>query len=252
VAGRTNHRSQPGSKPWTLAAILLDGYTMRLLIYFISLVLLTGCSDKAKPENIAIGNYSFTFPHDFDLNEETGIDSYVGKIKGDSIEFAFDYGRYSDSFTETTQEYLDNKFWLHEAGYRFLKEGITYDINNYPKVELLHLRQATKDDSTEFKNVDFVATCKHDSLTFDYPIFLPDKIKRYIIKIDTIQNHLRKIIIAKDPLKGLTGIYLKDLKGSTELSNNTLALSMATRRLTKAQQDTVLKVFSTVRIVDPK
>lgn len=225
---------------------------MRLLTYFIFLGLFAGCSDKTKYKNITIRNYSFNFPHDFDLNKETGTDSYVGKIKGDSIVFGYDFGYYSDSFTETAQQYIDSKFWLHDVGVRFLKEGITYDNNNYPKVELTNLRQATKDDSTKFKNVDFVATCKHDSLTFEYAILLPDNIKRYIIKVDTVQNHLRKIIIAKDPLKGLTGIYLKELKGFNESLNSTLALSMVAQGLTKAQQDIVLKIFSTVRITAQK
>ena len=164
----------------------------------------------------------------------------------------FDFGYYSDPLVESQQECLDKQFWLNDAAVRFMKEGITYDKNNSPKIELISLRPATLQDTTKFKGADFIATCKHDSLIFYYPVTLPDKTKEHFIKVDTIQNHLRKIIIAKDPKKGITGIYLKDLKSFNESINNYAALSMATSNLTKQQQDTVLKIFSTIRFVVKK
>src|SRR5688572_20663442 len=225
---------------------------MRKFIYFVLFSFLLGCSDKTKPKTITIGDYSFDFPADFKLIKEKGIDSYVGKIKGDSMWLGFDYGYYSDPLVESSQEYLEKKFWISDGGIQFMKEGITYDNNNYPKVELLSLRPTTLSDTIKFNGADFIATCKHDSLIFDYPVKLPDKTKEHFIHVDTIQNHMRKIIIAKDPKNGLTGIYLKDLKGFNESINSYLALSMATSDLTKQQQDSVLKIFSSVRFIDKK
>ena len=48
------------------------------------------------------------FSSDFELVTENGIDSYVGKIKGDSMCFSFDFGYYSSDFEQTSQEYLEN------------------------------------------------------------------------------------------------------------------------------------------------
>lgn len=208
--------------------------------------------DKAAKNVIVIGTYSFEFPNGFKLIKEKGQDSYVGKIKGDSITFDFDYGYYSDPLVQTQQEFLKDSFWLIHAGDWFMKEGITYDENNSPKVEFLNLRPATTKDRIEFNDADFIAVCKHDSLVFDYPITIPDDIKQHFVNVDTIQNHFRKIVTAKDPTKGLTGIYLKDLNSFNESINSFLALSMVTSKLSKRQQDEVLKIFSTVHFVDKK
>ena len=215
------------------------------------LILLTlcglSCFDKTAKNVIIIGTYSFEFPNDFKLIKEKGQDSYVGKIKGDSITLDFDYGYYSDPLVQTQQEFLKDSFWLIHAGDQFMKEGITYDENNSPKVEFLNLRPATTKDRTKFNDADFIAVCKHDSLVFDYPVTIPDDIKQHFVKVDTIQNRFRKIAIAKNPEKGLTGIYLKDLNSFNESINSSLALSMATSTLSKKQQATGLKIFSPVR-----
>jgi len=146
---------------------------MRQTIVFILTFFLLGCSDKTSHKTITIGEYAFDFPNDFHQIEEEGIDSYVGKIKGDGIGFGFDYGYYSNRLVETEQEYIDKKYWLQNAEYQFMKTGISYDNNNRPKTELINVRQATNSDDVKFKNVDFIAICKHDTIVFEYPITFP-------------------------------------------------------------------------------
>ena len=225
---------------------------MRLYLLLFSVLSFTGCSDNAQSRTITIGEYAFMFPNNFRKLEEQGIDSYVGKVKGDSIVFGFDYGYYSDKLVETEQEYIDKKYWLQNAELQFMKPDIIYDNNNRPKIEVLNVRQAISSDTLKFKNADLITKCKHDSIVFEYPITLPDKIKQHIIKVDTIQNHQRKIVIAKDPSKGLTGIFLMNLNNFNKSMNSFTALSMSTSSLTKRQQDTVLKIFSTVKFVADK
>jgi len=225
---------------------------MQKFLLILLIVFGLSCFGKTAKNVIVIGTYSFEFPNDFKLIKEKGQDSYVGKIKGDSITFAFDYGYYSDPLVQTQQEFLKDSFWLLHAGDQFMKDGITYDENNSPKVEFLNLRPATTKDQIKFKNADFIAVCKHDSLVFDYPVTIPDDTKQHFVKVDTIQNRFRKIVIAKNSEKGLTGIYLKDLNSFNESINSSLALSMATSKLSKEQQDEVLKIFSTVRFIDKK
>jgi hypothetical protein len=223
---------------------------MHKFIYLFAIVLTVSCSDKTSKNVIVIGTYSFEFPNDFKLVKEKGQDSYVGKIKGDRITFDFDYGYYSNPLVQTQQEFLKDSFWLLHAGDQFMKEGITYDENNSPKIEFINLRPATTKDRIAFSNADFIAVCKHDSLIFDYPVTIPDDTKQHFINVDTIQNRLTKTVIAKNPTKGLTGIYLKDLNSFNESINSYLALSIATSHLTKEQQVIVQKIFSTVQIAE--
>lgn len=233
---------------------------MKRLLTILITILLCGCGQtekksdwqkEKKPEGqwktIEVGDYLFDFPGDFELVTEKGIDSYVGKIKGDSMWFGFDFGYYSSDFEQTPQEYLDNGFWRNDLSYRFMKEEITYDQTNTPKVEVMSIRPATIQDSVTGKGCDYVARCKHEKTEFDFAVYIPNEIKQTNCSIDTVDNKYTKIVWAKDPKKGTTGIYLRDLNGFNESINSYLALSMATSNLTSKQQETALKIFKTGR-----
>lgn len=225
---------------------------MKQLLIFFSLLVLSSCGHFEKKHDgqwktIEVGDYLFDFPSDFELVSENGIDSYVGKIKGDSMWFSFDFGYYSNSFEQTSNEYLANGTWRMELPNRFMKEGVTYDQTNSPRVDLISIRPATIHDSTVGKGCDYVAHCKHAKIEFDYPVFIPNEIKQTNCFIDTIDNLYRKIVAAKDPKKGTTGIYLRELNGFNKSINGYLALSMSTNNLTDQQQQLALKIFKSGR-----
>ena len=225
---------------------------MKSLLIFCIMLVLFGCGrTEKKPDGqwktIEIGDYLFDFPADFELVTEKGIDSYVGKIKGDSMWFGFDFGYYSSDFEQTQQEYLESGFWRNQLSYRFIKQGITYDQTNMPKVDILNIRQATVEDSTIGKGCDYVAKCKHDQTEFNFAIYIPQEIKQTNYKIDTVDNQYRKVVWSKNPQKGTTGIYIRDLDGFNESINSYLALSIATGKLSIEQQEIALKIFETVR-----
>lgn len=66
-------------------------------------------------------------------------------------------------------------------------------------------------------------------------------------KVDTIQGHYRRIAIAKNPLEGVTGVYISDLSGFNASMNSSMALSIATSQLTADEQTEVFNILSTVR-----
>lgn len=222
-----------------------------ILIILISIPLFSCGQTEKKSDGewktIEVGDYLFDFPADFELVTGNGIDSYVGKIEGDSMWFGFDFGHYSDDFEQTPQEYLDKGYWRHTLPHQFMKVGITYDQTNMPKVDVINIRPATIQDSTIGKGCDYVAKCKHDTTEFDFAVYIPDEIKQLNFSIDTVDNQYRKIVLAKDPLNGTTGIYIRDLNGFNESINGYLALSMATSNLTSKQQEIALKIFKTGR-----
>jgi len=225
---------------------------MKGLLTFFALIIFFGCRQtEKKPDGqwkiIEVGDYLFDFPADFELVTEKGIDSYVGKIKGDNMLLGFDFGYYSSDFEQTSQEYLENGFWRNELPYRFMKEGITYNQTNTPKVDVISIRPATIQDSIIGSGCDYVAKCKHEKTEFDFAVYIPNEIKQTNYSIDTVDNQYRKIVWAKDPKKGTTGIYIRALNGFNESINNYLALSMATGTLTSKQQETALKIFKTGR-----
>ena len=107
--------------------------------------MLASCNTTNDPNNnesktLAIGKYQFDFPSDYVLVKEQGIDSYVGKIEGDSLTLSFDYGYYSNSFAKSPKEYLDKGNWKIAAAYQFMETAVSYDNNNYSKIDVLDIR----------------------------------------------------------------------------------------------------------------
>lgn len=226
---------------------------MNKLLLFL-LPILFGCNTSQKRadgewKTIVVGAYEFDFPPDFKLIPEEGIDSYVGRVEGDSIRFGFDYGVYTNKLTQTPDEYLEDGEWkYHILPYLHLKSGVTYHQNDIPKVEVLSVTPLTETDSLYCKGCEYLVKYKIDSTTIHYfRIALSEEVKNTNFEVDTIENHYRKIQWAKDPQEGLTGIYLKDLKEFQASENWFHALQMSTSNLTPNQQETVLKILRSAR-----
>lgn len=219
---------------------------MKTLLCISILFLFFGCKyidkkSEVKWKTIEVGDYLFDFPQNFRLIKEQGIDSYVGRIKGNNITFEFDFGFYSNDFEQTVDEYLKDGDWRGLIAFQFMKDGVNYDDRNMPNVEIMNIRPATAKDNSKNKKYDFVAECIYENSKFEYPISIPDDIKNQNFSVDTIQNVYRKIVFSRDTKNGVTGIYLAKING-------TVALSMFTSNLTAVQQKTVLKIFKTGRL----
>lgn len=219
---------------------------MKTLLCISILFLFFGCKyidkkSEVKWKTIEVGDYLFDFPQNFRLIKEQGIDSYVGRIKGNDITFEFDFGFYSNDFEQTVDEYLKDGDWRGLIAFQFMKDGVNYDDRNMPNVEIMNIRPATAKDNSKNKKYDFVAECIYENSKFEYPISIPDDIKNQNFSVDTIQNVYRKIVFSRDTKNGVTGIYLAK-------TNGTVALSMFTSNLTAVQQKTVLKIFKTGRL----
>lgn len=218
---------------------------MKRLLILLAFLPLISCK-KAEQQGIVdwhtirVGGYLFDFPADFKLIEETGTDSYVGRVEGDSISFFFDYGKYSNELAPTPEQYLEDSIWVRDASYQFMKTGKTYNIEELPEVEVLSMRKATLQDGLKWKGSDYVATGRLEKYVFEFPIYLPQETKEHNISVDTIDSHYRKIVKANEPSNGMTGIHIKPIKSD-------VALTMVADSLTESQQDLVVKILSTVR-----
>ncbi len=201
-----------------------------------------------KWKSIEVGDYVLDFPPDFNLTPMNGFDSYVGKIDGDSLHLKFDFGYYSPSFGQTPQEYLERGFWRMETGYRFMKRWKKYSDSNWPKVEVLSIRPATREDSVLGSGCDYVARCLHEKKKFDHAIYLPDEVKNYDFIVDSTGGFYRKIVLAKKPREGATGLYIRELTQSNKLINSYLALSVFATNLTSPQQELVKEIYKTARL----
>lgn len=222
---------------------------MKSLLFLFYLCLFINCTQSvklhtAKWKEIEIGDYILEFPPDFTLVPIKGSDSYVGKIVRDSLEIKFDFGYYSPSFGQTPQDYLKGARWKFDAAFQVMKRHKRYNDSNFPKIEAVYVRPAVGEDSVLGKGCDYVAKCKYKNKEFDYAIFLPDEIKNYDFITDSTNEFYRKIVLAKNPRKGATGLYIREKKFSND-NNSYLSLSMFATNLTKQQQELVKKIYNT-------
>jgi|GEM_PF-703621 len=232
---------------WTLCAMRFEHSTMQRAYILTYLLLLVSCfSDTAKEtRRIDVVGYQFDFPRDFQLEKGEHIDAAVGQIKGDSFSIAYGASHAIYPLIKSPEEFINEGRWKIDAFSRFTKPGISYNIEEARKIKLLQIRQAASSDKEKYPNADFIASCSLDTTKFDFGIVLPKEIREHEFKVDTINHHYRKIVKAKDPAKGETGLYLKDLNQCRN-EWNCFALSMNAHDLTKQQQEKVLQIYSTV------
>lgn len=222
---------------------------------FFALVLLSFCillscnnSDNEKGfKTISIAEYLIDVPNNFKFITENGIDSYVGKIVGDSMIFEFDFGYYSNSLGKTIEEYINEKYWCHQILYELsLNTGKEYTLNS-SQFEILEVHPYTINDSAICNTCDYVGTVKYQEKIYTLPISIPAYLKKLHYEIDTIDNHHRKIVWARLPEDGLTGIYFKNLDAFNKSVNAHKSLSITSEIQNNAQQNLALKVFRSIR-----
>ncbi|MFT5823899.1 MAG: hypothetical protein ACI8ZM_005164 [Crocinitomix sp.] len=213
----------------------------------ISIVLVT-CTYDPAGQGIEIGPYSFDFPQAYHLEQHQGIDSYVGIITNDTVNLHFDYGYYSNKLALSFDEFYERGWWLLDLKHQFMKPDTTYDSRNMPKVEVLQvLIFDQKKTSANLKENEMLVTCSHEGDTVERIVYIPDETLQHNFIVDTIGNYYRKIVVAKDPAIGTTGIYLKNLKTESENEMHFKALMIAkTGGITKEEQETLIAAFKTV------
>ena len=201
-------------------------------------------------ENIELGGYLLDVPQSFKYKFHSGIDSEGGEITNDSITLLTNYGFFTDTLYQTPEEYLNKRYFLSDAASRFMKDGIAYDNRNTPKVELISIRKATKQDSDKvgfFGGSDYLALCRHDGKQFSWPIKLPSGVKNHEVKIYTSNNVYIRTARLRDGSPGEIAIYMRDKKTFVESRNSYGSIVIGSWHLTAKQQALVTKIFSTLR-----
>ena len=194
-------------------------------------------------KTVEIGPYLFDVPQSFELIPGQGIDSYIGKLKGNGIIFRFDYGNYSSGMVKSPDEFIRDDRWRYHLMYRSKA-----DTNTLTVPGLLAYRPARITDSLFAEGCDFIATCERDGVLFEAAVFLPEETEAHIFKIDTTAELYTKLTIARKPRAGTTGIYLKKINGPRGWSRNAPALALFTDKLTKKQQCLAVTILKTGRL----
>lgn len=224
-------------------------------IILFAFIFFFGCQDNENVKTIKVGNYYFDVPSDFDLVETNGVDSYTGYIKGDSLTLGFDYGYYSSDLTQCIDEYLlspDIQLFFHTQ----LKTNKN-DKMDYGKVYIPR-RNITIIDSTSTDSVsDTTYTWIHlrisnKDTTIFTKVIIPKEILLSDIIIDTTDNIVRRIVIPKENSNSTIGIVLTDLNSFDNSVNGYLKLGIAASNINESQKQVALKIFNSLRQVEPR
>ncbi|WP_295791540.1 hypothetical protein [Mucilaginibacter sp.] len=224
---------------------------MKRFCFFILVSFTTACNNpKGNWKTIELGRYLLDVPQDFQVKLQNGIDSQGGLITNGIVKLNTDFGNYADTLVQTPKEYLNQRGFVDDARGQFMRSGITYDANNSPKIDVVSIRPSTKKDSDKigfFSGSDYIAACKHDGKMFNWPIRLPENIKRHTIKIDTFNHLYGRMEVPKQGYTGETAIYMRDKRSFNINRSAYYGIVVGANSLTAKQQALVLKIFETLR-----
>lgn len=217
---------------------------MRLILYAVTLFLLQFCShhETRRVKEIKIKKYVFDFPSSFRVIKQKTFNSYIGLISNDTISIEFHFSDHVRPPVQSLSDFFEDEAWKSDVLMHIAPQR---KIVNFFDVVFFTPRRATEKDSSIGKGCDYIVKCKYDSLEFEAPIYLPEKIKAVKVLIDTIYNQHRETYISENPENGITGLFIKKISKNQEYE----ALSLSATKLTKSQQDSLIKIFSTIRLV---
>ncbi len=223
---------------------------MQKMCFILTLgLLLFGCMQRTS--YVSFGPYTFDFPDNYFLEYRQGVDSRVGVIKNENVEVHFDYGHYTNKLPIPREEYISKRHWMIDLEYLLRKPGVIYDDNNAPEVNVLETKDSIRSliDSLLVDFGVFLAICEFEGKISELRIEIPEESVINEFQIDTINGHYRKIVMAKDPEVGVTGIYLTKLGDNKSVMGN-MALGMSTTGITFEEQNELVKTFKNVRVND--
>ena len=167
-----------------------------------------------------------------------GVDSYVGAIKGEGVNLAFELSPlgHANQLMETPEEYAERM--SHHYSYIFLKKGVIYTHGDVEAVRQEEIKKRkgvdpktirvektivptrriykpTDKDHEKHRLADFLVDLTHNDSTVTMVILLPENIKSHNISLDTVGNYIVKHISPKIPGKGTTGVLYTSLTSST-------------------------------------
>jgi hypothetical protein len=181
------------------------------------LVLFYGCMSvdnqklSYKTQNVDYGSFTIELPLNWKPLTVEYEDSAIGNIQIDSITFiGFDIGQYSNNLDEDDFE-----------DYYEIMDGKVYLID--------------KSSSRNNRKLNYFG--KTDNVTLE-------KVRKSNVKWVTIDGYKTKLLTAKKPGVGLTGIYIDSLR----LENGTkIKFVMSGKGLSSQQQDQFLTAIKTLK-----
>ncbi|WP_132706055.1 hypothetical protein [Winogradskyella wandonensis] len=117
---------------------------LKFIVLFCFLGQMYSCNNENETSDstsIQIGNYIFNFPSKFKLEEQQGIDSYVGNINGSGISIFFDYGWYTGPVNNPSlNQYIVNEDEI-SGHYRQIVKSINSESNSI-RIHLYNISEA--------------------------------------------------------------------------------------------------------------
>lgn len=212
-----------------------------LHIAIISLLVYSCGSERksnAANNEIKIGEYAFQFPQDFKLIKEKGIDSHVGRVSNENVDFHFDYGYYSNSLDKSIDEYLSEDVWKWNAlgSNNLLPEG---DVTGKTK-EMKLIDYITSD------SIKYTLLFLYESDTIKYDLNIPDEMRNTKIEIDTVDHVVYKFVRKED----YVGLYAKNLKSFNNSINSYKALSITANKLSHEETEKCYEILRSCKLIN--
>ncbi|WP_343631678.1 hypothetical protein [Fluviicola sp.] len=195
----------------------------------------SGDETRENQHKLEIGDYTFSFPKEYKLVKEQGMDSDVGRITNGKISFHFDFGYYSNSLDQSLDEFLSEEVWKWNAlGTNHLLS--TGNITEATK-DMRLIRYQTTD------SVHYRLFFLHKSDTIHYDLEIPADMRKVKITTDTIDQIYYKFVRSET----YAGLYAKDLKSYSKSINSYKSLSILADKLNSREVEECFKILQTCK-----
>lgn len=226
-----------------------------LIICVVSLFL-SRCGEPPEYKIIETPGFIIEVPGNWEYVQENGMDSFVGRIVGDSMSLSFDKSSmgYANHLIESEEEYLESGFWdIGNAPY--MKPGVIYTsgdvkgerdrtmkekgITDTALVLVEKIQKPEREVVKEDGEYWGILTFKDTSVKLK--IQIPEETTQHEITVDTVSSYIRKIIRPKEGYGGMTGIYLEKINSGSNFN-------LYGYNLSRSNQEKAIRAFKTIKI----
>jgi len=160
--------------------------------------------EPPKPQIISAGIYEFRLPDGLSVSRARGSDGQAGCLYNDSLVIYYGCGPYVSDLPETPSEFFAADEWYGNALNHIISKGL-FSGGPRPDIQLLDYYPTY----TDCKKPQYNAVCRYNETVFEVPVLLPEHMRNYIFRADTMHLQYRKLVFPREDTDGRCGIWIE-------------------------------------------
>ncbi|MGQ3013836.1 MAG: hypothetical protein ACT6QS_09025 [Flavobacteriales bacterium] len=200
-------------------------------------------SAPAQPRQqiISAGIYEFRLPDGLSHSRARGSDGQAGCLYNDSLVIYYGCGPYVSDLPETPSEFFASNEWYGNALNHIISKGL-FSGGPRPDIQLLDYYPVYND----CRRPQYNAVCRYNETVFEVPVQLPEHMRDYSFRADTMYRQYRKLVFPKKGTEGRCGVWIDPQDSLLSETYGPLTFIAPDGRI--SQRKVLLQLMGSVRI----